>query len=111
MFKLTLSGVAAQIAAVAMALHAGNSLPLLLSCMMTQGMAALLIGLAAWRLLPRRYRVPFVWSYGYLVTLCFVIPVAGCLLVLGSALIARCSPSRSRRARLPRSACRSSWPT
>lgn len=27
MFKLTLSGVAAQIAAVAMALHAGNSRP------------------------------------------------------------------------------------
>ncbi|AGH84743.1 MULTISPECIES: lipopolysaccharide assembly protein LapB [Ralstonia solanacearum species complex] len=100
MFKLTLSGVAAQIAAVAMALHAGNSLPLLLSCMMTQGMAALLIGLAAWRLLPRRYRVPFVWSYGYLVTLCFVIPVAGCLLVLGSALIGKMFPEPKQKSAL-----------
>ncbi|AST32752.2 tetratricopeptide repeat protein [Ralstonia solanacearum] len=100
MFKLTLSGIAAQIAAVGMALHAGNSLPLLLSCMMTQGAAAMLIGLAAWRLLPRRYRVPFVWSYGYLVTLCFVIPVAGCLLVLGSALIGKMFPEPKQKKEL-----------
>ena len=69
MFKLTLGGISAQIAAVAMALHAGNSLALLLSCLMLQGTAAALIGLAAWRLLPRRYRVPFVWTYGYLTAL------------------------------------------
>ena len=92
MFKLTLGGIAAQIAAVAMALHAGNSLALLLSCLMLQGTAAALIGLAAWRLLPRRYRVPFVWTYGYLAALCFFVPVAGGLLVLGSLLLAKLFP-------------------
>lgn len=92
MFKLTLGGISAQIAAVAMALHAGNSLALLLSCLMLQGTAAALIGLAAWRLLPRRYRVPFVWTYGYLTALCFFVPVAGGLLVLGSLLLGKLFP-------------------
>jgi hypothetical protein len=44
MFKLTLSGISAQIAAVVMVLHAGNSLALLLSCLLLQGTAAALIG-------------------------------------------------------------------
>ena len=92
MFKLTLAGISAQIAAVVMVLHAGNSLALLLSCLLLQGTAAALIGLAAWRLLPRRYRVPFVWTYGYLVALCFFVPVAGCLLVLGSLLLGKLFP-------------------
>ena len=46
MFKLTLAGISAQIAAVVMVLHAGNSLALLLSCLLLQGTAAALIGLA-----------------------------------------------------------------
>ena len=41
MFKLTLAGISAQIAAVVMVLHAGNSLALLLSCLLLQGTAAL----------------------------------------------------------------------
>ena len=43
MFKLTLAGISAQIAAVVMVLHAGNSLALLLSCLLLQGTAAALI--------------------------------------------------------------------
>lgn len=92
MGKLGVGGLAAQIAALALLARAGTSTPLLLAFLLSQGIAAAMIAIVLWRLLPRRFRVPFAWSYGYLFAFCFLVPMAGAIVCLGSLLIARLFP-------------------
>lgn len=94
MGKLGIGGIAAQIAALALLARAGNSTALLLTFLMMQGLAAAMIAMVLWRLLPRRFRVPFAWSYGYLFVFCFLVPLAGGMICVGSLLIARFFPGR-----------------
>ncbi|MGO4154891.1 tetratricopeptide repeat protein [Cupriavidus sp. YAF13] len=94
MGKLGIGGIAAQIAALALLARAGNSTALLLTFLMMQGLAAAMIAMVLWRLLPRRFRVPFAWSYGYLFAFCFLVPLAGGMVCVGSLLIARLFPGR-----------------
>lgn len=92
MGKLGVGGLTAQIAALALLARAGTSTPLLLAFLLSQGIAAAMIAIVLWRLLPRRFRVPFAWSYGYLFAFCFLVPMAGAIVCLGSLLIARLFP-------------------
>jgi len=96
MVKLTASGIAAQLAALAVLARAGNSIGLLLLFLLLQGAAAALLALALWRLLPRRMRTPFAWSYGYLAAFCFFVPLGGVLLCLGGWVLGRLLPAPGR---------------
>lgn len=93
MAKLTVASIAAQIAALAL-LARGDSTAVLLAFLGMQAMAAALTGLVLWRLLPRRFRVPFAWSYGYLTLFCFFVPLGGMLVCLGSFAFSRLLPYR-----------------
>ncbi len=94
MGKLTLGGISAQIAALVLLFRAGTSTALLLSFLGMQAAASAMLGLVLWRLLPRRFRVPFAWSYGYLALFCFFVPLGGVLVCLGSYLFSKLFPSR-----------------
>ncbi|AVA34816.1 MULTISPECIES: hypothetical protein [Cupriavidus] len=94
MGKLTFGGAAFQISALALLFSGGTGLPLLLGFLTLQGAAAALLGLALWRLLPRRFRTPFVWSYGYLAAFCFFVPAGGVLVCMGSLLFSKLFPRR-----------------
>jgi hypothetical protein len=94
MVKLIVASVAAQIAALALLVR-GDSMAVLVAFLGMQAMAAVLTGLALWRMLPRRFRVPFGWSYAYLSLFCFFVPVGGALVCLGSYLCSRLLPSRT----------------
>ncbi|CAG9168618.1 hypothetical protein LMG23992_01220 [Cupriavidus laharis] len=94
MVKLTVASVAAQLAALALLVR-GDSTAVLLAFLGMQAMAAALTGLVLWRLLPRRFRVPFVWSYAYLSLFCFFVPLGGMLVCLGSYVFSRLLPSRA----------------
>jgi len=92
--KLGIGGIAAQIAALALLARAGNSSALLLAFLGAQALSAAMIAMVLWRLLPRRFRVPFAWTYGYLFAFCFLVPLAGSIVCAGSLLIARLLPAR-----------------
>jgi hypothetical protein len=94
MGKLTLGGAAFQFSALALLFRGGTGLPLLLAFLTLQGAAAALLGLALWRLLPRRFRTPFAWSYGYLAAFCFFVPLGGVLVCTGSLLFSKLFPRR-----------------
>lgn len=94
MDKLTLGGVSVQMAALALLFKGGTSTALLLSFLGLQALAAAMLALAIWRLLPRRFRVPFPWSYGYLATFCFFVPLGGVAVCLGSYLFSKLLPAR-----------------
>ncbi|GJG95217.1 lipopolysaccharide assembly protein LapB [Cupriavidus pauculus] len=93
MGKLTIGGTASQIAALYLLFHGSTGMPLLLSFLGLQALAAALLGLAVWRLLPRRFRTPFVWSYAYVAAFCFFVPLGGTLVCLGSLLFSKLFPS------------------
>src|SRR5438445_4851958 len=84
--KLGIGGISLQIAALVLLAQAGTSTPLLLAFLLSQGIAAAMLAMVLWRMLPRRFRVPFAWSYGYLFAFCFLVPLAGALVCTGSLL-------------------------
>ncbi|AZG15605.1 MULTISPECIES: tetratricopeptide repeat protein [Cupriavidus] len=94
MGKLTIGGTAIQIAALYLLFRGDTGLPLLLSFLGLQAVAAALLGLALWRLLPRRFRTPFAWSYAYLAAFCFFVPLGGALVCLGSLLFSKLFPKQ-----------------
>lgn len=95
MFKLGAGGLAAQLAALALLVRAGNSTALLLAFVGMQAVAAALTALVLRRLLPRRMRVPFAWSYGFLALFCFFVPLGGVLVWFGSYLFSKLFPRRT----------------
>ncbi|TMS58561.1 lipopolysaccharide N-acetylglucosaminyl transferase [Imbroritus primus] len=97
MLKWLLGGTVAQGAAFAMLFRTGSGAADITAFLALQIVAALLLAAAAWCMLPKAYRQPFAWSYGYLALLCFLIPGFGWLVCAGSLLAARVLPSlRSR---------------
>ncbi len=94
MGKLGIGGIAAQLAALALLARAGTSTALLLTFLGMQALAAAMIAMVLWRMLPRRFRVPFAWSYGYLFAFSFLVPAAGVIVCLGSLMIARLFPGK-----------------
>lgn len=94
MGKLTFGGTTAQIAALALLFRGGTGLGLLLSFLTLQAAASAMLGLALWRLMPRRFRTPFVWSYAYLALFCFFVPLGGTLVCLGSLVFSKLFPAR-----------------
>ncbi|QET06000.1 MULTISPECIES: lipopolysaccharide N-acetylglucosaminyl transferase [Cupriavidus] len=99
MFKFAIGGTAAQIAALALLFRGvlggtQTDTGLLLSFLGLQAIAALLLGFALYLLLPRRFRVPFGWTYAYLTLFSFFIPLGGTLICLGSLLFAKLFPGK-----------------
>lgn len=94
MSKLTFAGISAQIAALVLLFQGRSDLGLLLSFLALQALAAAVLGLVLWRLLPKRFNTPFVWSYTYLVLFCFFVPVGGVLVCLGSLVFSKLFPPR-----------------
>lgn len=87
-----LAALTAQLAAVALLARGGTSTTLLLAFLAMQAAAAALTALVLWRLLPLRMRAPFRWSFGFLALFCFLVPLGGPVVWLGSHLLARLLP-------------------
>lgn len=89
MSKLGFGGISAQIAALMLLFHGSLDLKLLLSFLALQALASAMLGLVLWRLLPKRFSTPFVWSYTYLTLFCFFVPVGGALVCVGSLVLSK----------------------
>lgn len=87
-------GTALQIGALYMLFHGGTGLPLLLTFLGLQVLAAAVLGAAVWFVMPRRFRTPVGWSYAYMAAFCFFVPLGGTLVCLGSLLFSKLFPSR-----------------
>jgi hypothetical protein len=88
------AGAALQVRVFMMAAGDGPQTALLLRCLELQALAAVLVALAAWQVLPRRYRIPGKASWFYLWLFNFSVPVGGVLATVCAMTLALALPRR-----------------
>lgn len=97
MLKWLLGGTVVQGAAFAMLFKTDAGPMGFATFLAVQAVAALLLAAAAWSILPKPYRRPVIWSYGFLALLCFLIPGFGWIICAGAMLAARWWPDNTGR--------------